>query len=329
LFDNAIAEKHLQDPFINVIDIQLPSGINKNNISEVEAKEMEKYKYVVALVYHFRCTLHTFMSVRDFPFDRQVLDFKSMGLRTHWTWVTTMPIWVPKSPLEKISFDTPLQIRLSDPVVSAFRHITPVLDFSNEPRMLLTCRVERRSGYYIANVQTPLFLIVSCAFSAFSMPADQVSSRLGVSVTVLLAAVAFQFVVAGMLPQTSVLSYMSYFMLSSLGIVTAVIVENSAVAPYIKNGHKQTTIDLILGLILFLIWCFINVGFLLLSGRRSGWARIRRNEAHITSGFIKPNPQDILMHDMQQRLTNMVKGFELIAETNHDADSKTMTEKDD
>ncbi len=88
------------------------------------------------------------------------------------------------------------------------RRIT--LAFSDE-KALIRIFVERRSEYYISNVVFILFLLVLCSFSSVATPPGDFSTRISVSLTVLLAATAYKFVIAGMLPPVSYLTYLDMY----------------------------------------------------------------------------------------------------------------------
>lgn len=64
-------------------------------------------------------------------------------------------------------------------------------------------QVERYDAFYMYNIIFPLFLIVMMSFGSLFFPAEELDSRLSVTLTLVLTSVAFKFVVADSLPKIS------------------------------------------------------------------------------------------------------------------------------
>ena len=67
----------------------------------------------------------------------------------------------------------------------------------------VSMRVERLAGYWIFNVVLPLFIVTSSMFVSYALGPDELSDRSSITLTALLAMVAFKYVVAGKLPDIS------------------------------------------------------------------------------------------------------------------------------
>ena len=67
----------------------------------------------------------------------------------------------------------------------------------------VTMRVERLAGYWIFNVVLPLFIVTSSMFVSYALGPDELSDRSSITLTTLLAMVAFKYVVSGKLPDIS------------------------------------------------------------------------------------------------------------------------------
>ncbi len=99
-----------------------------------------------------------------------------------------------------------------------------------------------------------MFLILLFrAFSTFAIPRGEIADRLSVTVTLMLAAVAFQFIVSTMLPKVSYLTVMDYYMLSGFVMLILMVLEN-AVCGAIESDDVGNAIDL---------WCSIVFGGML------------------------------------------------------------------
>ena len=64
-------------------------------------------------------------------------------------------------------------------------------------------RVERHAGYWVFNVLLPLFIVTSSSFVSYTLSPDELSDRCSITLTTLLAMVAFKYVISGKLPSIS------------------------------------------------------------------------------------------------------------------------------
>jgi hypothetical protein len=105
--------------------------------------------------------------------------------------------------------------------------------------------VRRHITFHLTKFFLPLLVIVVVAFSTFWIDADDLNSRVGLGVTCLLAAIAFQFAEAGSLPEVAYLTladraYSCCYVALSLAILESVYVNAQA-----RKGQKPraTTLD--------------------------------------------------------------------------------------
>ena len=80
-------------------------------------------------------------------------------------------------------------------------------------------------------------------FGAFVINRDDVADRLSVSVTLMLAAVAFRFVVSTMLPKVSYLTIMDYYLLIGFVALIILIFENAFAGFAGLDDHFAKTFD--------------------------------------------------------------------------------------
>ncbi|KAH3763826.1 hypothetical protein Pelo_4295 [Pelomyxa schiedti] len=89
---------------------------------------------------------------------------------------------------------------------------------------------ERRSGFYAGNLMTPLFFIISLGFlSACIDPTDQ-QTRLSISLTLLLTAVAFKGATSAYLPRISYLTIIDLYIIVAFTTLGLIVVENATCA---------------------------------------------------------------------------------------------------
>lgn len=64
-------------------------------------------------------------------------------------------------------------------------------------------------------------------FSSFAVDRTDVADRLSISLTMFLAAIAYQYVIAGMLPTSSTMTIMQYYINSGFGTISALVIDYS------------------------------------------------------------------------------------------------------
>ncbi|KAK2553672.1 Cys-loop ligand-gated ion channel [Acropora cervicornis] len=110
------------------------------------------------------------------------------------------------------------------------------------PLYHIKCHVKRKNGYYLWNIAMIIFLIDILSFCSFSVDISSPSDRLSVTLTLLLTAVAFKFVVSQSLPTISYLTLLDKYVLSGLIFLGFMAIEN-AVAAVIPNPDDQKMFD--------------------------------------------------------------------------------------
>jgi hypothetical protein len=109
------------------------------------------------------------------------------------------------------------------------------------PRCTFHTTLNRRYSYYVVNVALPLAILTFLAgLSAGAVDADgkrvTTADRLSITLTLLLTAVAYKFIVSSSLPQVSYLTSMDSYVLSCFFFMLLVIIEN-VVWPAIVAGN--------------------------------------------------------------------------------------------
>ncbi|KAJ8036459.1 Neuronal acetylcholine receptor subunit alpha-9-II [Holothuria leucospilota] len=100
----------------------------------------------------------------------------------------------------------------------------------------ITTHVQRKPAYYMWNVALVIFLILGLSFTSFSVEADAPADRLSVTVTLLLTAVAFKFVVSSSLPTISYLTLLDKYVLWSLIFQCLMVVQNAVAVIFQKRN---------------------------------------------------------------------------------------------
>ena len=71
--------------------------------------------------------------------------------------------------------------------------------------------VERRIGYWYTNVMLPIFIVTSCVLPSYAVPPDAFGDRAAILFTLLLAQVAYKYVIADKLPKISYMTLLDSY----------------------------------------------------------------------------------------------------------------------
>ena len=80
-------------------------------------------------------------------------------------------------------------------------------------QLLISLRIERKSGYWWWNVILPLFIVTSSSFASYGVKPEELSDRCSITVTSLLAMVAFKYIISSKLPDINYPTLIDYYVL--------------------------------------------------------------------------------------------------------------------
>ena len=169
-----------------------------------------------------------------------------------------------------------LQVKLSK--VSPMEGRTyPVLNF--------TAHVSRIPGFYVWNVALPMSMLSLAAFLQFEVDEQDVADRASISLTLLLTAVAYKLVTAGMVPAISYLTLLDKFVSACIMLMLLLLVESGITNELIvlevlgwRPKNERGFIQLLFG-----VWVLVNVWFgaqSFMTQRGLVSQRRRRDEIH-------------------------------------------------
>jgi len=185
-------------------------------------------KRELKMLSRFHGTFAAPMDLHDFPFDRQVLpvEIESAAFPTHqvvfdylggqhkdrgWT--------VPLRPEEVLGNSVRLPEWKVDAVqVREFDKYYSFID-ATYSRYRIEILVSRRSGFYIWKVMAIEAMMVIMSWVIFRLDPGELGNRLAVSITLLLATVAFNLVVSDITPRVSYLTLLDWFLLGCFVLI--------------------------------------------------------------------------------------------------------------
>ena len=122
--------------------------------------------------------------------------------------------------------------------------------------------------FCLGTIVVPMILIVVCCYASLAVPKDEVADRLSVSVTLMLATVAFKFVITNILPPVSYLTWMDRYITINFVVIALFVAEN-ATAWYFDHeyfngifGIKWLNFDVAFFIFITTTMVFTNVFFI-------------------------------------------------------------------
>merc|ERR1719384_99722 len=237
---------------------------NKTDLNITTGPEFKYYPETgtVYMMLVVDCTFVERMELQRFPLDRQFMNMEfnayvetpAIEGEGPWNWILEYPEWMPS---ELKQFDQKFAVRMISSITE-YELLEPWVDFSTSQPLSIRLRVNRMPAYYFGNIIFPNFLIVAGCFSAFVIPRSDIADRLSVTVTLMLAAVAFRFIVSTMLPKVSYLTVMDYYLLLGFLALILMIAEN-AIAGIPSLDKFGDDIDLWCALIFGVMWVTTHI----------------------------------------------------------------------
>ncbi|XP_054751566.1 gamma-aminobutyric acid receptor subunit epsilon-like [Lytechinus pictus] len=235
----------------------------------------------------FKCS----MQLKDFPFDCQDLTIKLMS---DWPvedveFVKDMNI---KDSIRLDTFTAGQQWKLWKHVLAQPIEEDKALTGAHRsyPIYHITTHVQRKPGFYIWNIALIMLLIVILTFTSFVVERGAPADRLSVTVTLLLTAVAFKYVVSQSLPLISYLTMLDKYVLSCLIFQCLVVGQNALSAVVeINDPDKEKDwakwFDFISIIVLAGMVFNITVGFIISSLIRQN--KTTKKMKKITAGYLE------------------------------------------
>mmetsp|Transcript_4171 Transcript_4171/g.6713 ORF Transcript_4171/g.6713 Transcript_4171/m.6713 type:complete len:471 (-) Transcript_4171:46-1458(-) len=130
------------------------------------------------------------------------------------------------------------------------------------PMITFTLQFSRLTQYYLWNVIMPTCIMVTLAFTSFTVPLNEVADRASITLTLLLSIIAYKFIIKDELPKVNFMTLIDKYILASMSIVAVLGFANAIVG----NGAEEITEDLLSAdrlwkWILGIMWTFCNFYF--------------------------------------------------------------------
>mmetsp|Transcript_25125 Transcript_25125/g.78223 ORF Transcript_25125/g.78223 Transcript_25125/m.78223 type:complete len:425 (-) Transcript_25125:101-1375(-) len=170
------------------------------------------------------------------------------------------------------------------------------------PLLVVSLSISRHASYFFWNIELPMAMITLFAAGTFLCERDA-SDRLGLSLTLVLTAVAFKFILAADLPKISYLTSLDAFVLFNFFGIGLVVFENSICQTWVMDipileEHHLDRFFLYVWLalyVLYMVYYFISAAMQFRSRR----AEESRHEM-LVSKVREPQPRAVTSSDDQR-----------------------------
>mmetsp|Transcript_9180 Transcript_9180/g.12173 ORF Transcript_9180/g.12173 Transcript_9180/m.12173 type:complete len:645 (-) Transcript_9180:56-1990(-) len=198
---------------------------------------------IVCLRWDFTGKFQEIFELRQFPMDVQAL---TMELCSYWEVDRESKYRVNlfknqssryKSFVNTKSFVQQSEYSLSDRLRFKEDRSDPAESSSNKtyPLLNISMLVQRHVTYWVLNVVTPLFIITSCLFVSYATPYTEFADRCSMTLTLLLAMVAFKYVISEKLPPISYATLIDFYVLFCFVVAFLIILLQGLAAVEIVN----------------------------------------------------------------------------------------------
>ena len=219
----------------------------------VSEQEYYRYKNVYFKYLNMKVTTNEVLELQRFPFDRQVLHIIFDSQNSN---ILPMPDDLHEISKEYgPSFDH--KFRVKTIVTKYYLDDAEIVidDVTNQCR--INVLFTRKPMYYITNVVCVMFTIVIITISVYGIPVDDYGSKLSITVTALLTAVAFKLVANGFCPPVSYLTLLDKYILLSFLTLLIIVAENFIVSQ--MEYDAATKLDGAFSIIILLWWLLLHV----------------------------------------------------------------------
>lgn len=175
------------------------------------------------------------------------------------------------------------------------------------PLLKFTAHVNRKPWFYVWNVIVPMSMLSLAAFLQFEVAESDVADRASISLTLLLTAVAYKLVTAGMVPAISYFTLLDKFVAANIILMLGLVLESGATNELVTNGwlgwrpkNERFSIQ-----VCFSVWVAIHVWFIIdarMTHRKAmKEAKGREEEYNLEEKSRKSNYQDMLRNTLGVR----------------------------
>lgn len=207
------------------------SGLSSPSSSNSKNMTMMMFDYCFKI--RWKMTLSQRMNLKLFPFDELILEMILTINKPYCIRLIPNQEFPSVFQVHSFQWNDVFDVINGEIMFSRVDHSLPSESSSGciYPQLISSIYLHRKHGFYMSNVMIPIFLISSIATASFAINEDgtvmDTSSRLSLTLTLLLTAVAYKFVVASILPQLSYVTLLDSYLWYCFAYLLLVAIENA------------------------------------------------------------------------------------------------------
>jgi len=237
-------------------------GVEVSNAIDLEKQTEEEEAFwleipedgILAYTQRYIGTVSTHMDLHQFPFDKQLItiNFESFHWKESDMKMVVLPSFIlqPRPPPGGSWKAMSNEVKLHDWAVDeiAVKEKPQRYEFEDRTysRVQVRLKLARSYRYYFLRILVVIWLIVIMSWSVFFCDPGDLSGRLAITVTLFLAAVAFQFVIGSSLPKVPYNTLLDQHMLVSYAYIATTAIEEIIIYHVCNSGLNETA-DIIHG----------------------------------------------------------------------------------
>ncbi len=219
----------------------------------VSEPEFYRYKNIFFKYLNMKVTTNEVLELERFPFDRQVLHIKFDSQNSN-----ILPMPNDLHELTKNYGVAYKDIFKVQTIVTKYKlDDAEIIIDDKSNQCLINAMVTREPMFYITNVVCVMFIIVIITISVYGIPVDEYGSKLSITVTALLTAVAFKLVANGFCPPVSYLTLLDKYILLAFLTLLVIVAENFIVSQ--MEYDAAVKLDRGFSIIVLLWWVLLHV----------------------------------------------------------------------
>jgi len=222
-------------------ELEIEGSVDFDAVGEMSWWMLDMYSPhgIVSTYQKYRGYMTVPMDLHQFPFDQQVVSVKIYSNVWGDDCLTLKNFTKPES-IEAMTTNGGkmkewLLLKKPDIYESKYFNVEDQRDVS---QLIVDFQYKRKTGFYVQNIVILVMMIQIMGWSIFFCPQENVDSRSSITITLFLAAVAFNFIVVGVTPRISHSTYLSRYFFSTYAVIVAEVVE-SVIASLIQKSNPE------------------------------------------------------------------------------------------
>mmetsp|Transcript_47281 Transcript_47281/g.110579 ORF Transcript_47281/g.110579 Transcript_47281/m.110579 type:complete len:359 (-) Transcript_47281:53-1129(-) len=164
------------------------------------------------------------------------------------------------------------------------------------PTAKISVNLQRIPWFYVSNIVVPMATIVLMSACSLSIDPNDVAGRLSASLTLVLTAVAYKYIVAQMVPNIGYNTWLDWYVLMCWAFLVFIVLENCVALYYLGRDHERTlAVSVFVGFGLSNALFFLWAGYVYYVNPEFGHARSCSSGIHLLNCDTSDEEEGLLL----------------------------------